>query len=179
MYSANVDGRDFNPHSHKESDSLSSGCKSSHIDFNPHSHKESDCLQYLLLHHIHPFQSTLSQREWRRMRLQSVNPKLFQSTLSQREWREDLHPEDKDNYISIHTLTKRVTITRWYRHIIWYISIHTLTKRVTTSGFKSTSATSDFNPHSHKESDLYPLGVSPHILISIHTLTKRVTLKVS
>ena len=87
------------------------------------------------------FQSTLSQREWHILFI-FIIPFKFQSTLSQREW-----------LVSVN----RVTNTP-------YISIHTLTKRVTLENPERSGARKYFNPHSHKESDLRTLGLPRWLL---------------
>ena len=165
----------FNPHSHKESDYHLFSAFYGKNDFNPHSHKESDAIrdfmQKLQIISIHTltkrvtafrssaavltakFQSTLSQREWPAPMVIRLFSIAFQSTLSQREWRGLAVRWACGKLISIHTLTKRVTVkTGFEQHIVFH-----------------------FNPHSHKESDYWEHGFFSYKSISIHTLTKRVT----
>ena len=56
-------------------------------------------------------------------------------------------------WISIHTLTWRVTTRRELSNYVWDISIHTLTWRVTKYKITHIDKKSDFNPHPHVEGD--------------------------
>ena len=80
-------------------------------DFNPHSHKGSDTENLAVIVLIYPFQSTLPQREWRKTMLTICEQKQFQSTLPQREWRALSLVLIALLWISIHTPTKGVTCT--------------------------------------------------------------------
>ena len=55
--------------------------------------------------------------------------------------------------ISIHTLTRRVTIEQPSMEINLSISIHTLTRRVTDGHGRNRRQDHNFNPHPHTEGD--------------------------
>ena len=144
---------DFNPHPHEEGDAKTDTVGITLLNFNPHPHEEGD----------RPLCSCC------------VLPRYFNP-----------HPHEEGDFckglftpreiISIHTLTKRVTVVRTSPYILDLISIHTLTKRVTQASGNDIAACGYFNPHSHEEGDSdcgQALDWSGEI--SIHTLTKRVT----
>ena len=78
--------------------------------------------------------------------------------------------------VSIHTLTRRVTLLLRTSEKVGDVSIHTLTRRVTDCNRLRGCGRQSFNPHPHAEGDCFmtlPLRVT---IVSIHTLTRRVTL---
>ena len=78
--------------------------------------------------------------------------------------------------ISIHILTKRMTQTFDIKSLFITISIHILTKRMTADKSALSSSSLYFNSHPHEEDDAAPhdLQIEP-CNISIHILTKRMT----
>ena len=58
--------------------------------------------------------------------------------------------------VSIHTLTRRVTMKKVKLPKIVMVSIHTLTRRVTNLAKKVYEMLNSFNPHPHAEGDLFP-----------------------
>ena len=56
--------------------------------------------------------------------------------------------------VSIHTLTRRVTVPVKYTELMYIVSIHTLTRRVTVSREYFIHRTTSFNPHPHAEGDI-------------------------
>ena len=57
------------------------------------------------------------------------------------------------NYISIHALVKRATLTDVIQEITWGISIHALVKRATLQAFDFPLKKKDFNPRPREEGD--------------------------
>ena len=172
-----LDPRDFNPRSHKGSDSKRfSLLRLCQIDFNPRSHKGSDGYVSAEYSDENGFQSTLPQGERQKSLVESQNTQIFQSTLPQGERRDagklpgqrdvDFNPRShkgSDGHIII-----------WAVHR-YKISIHAPTRGATQmtnlkrirEEFQSTLPQgerlcintitrnrSNFNPRSHKGSDL-------------------------
>ena len=83
---------------------------------------------------------------------------VFQSTLPQGEWRLCAKYKVLPTLISIHTPTRGVTFGESPESGRSPISIHTPTRGVTTAALTSACVAQDFNPHSHKGSDVvFPL----------------------
>ena len=101
------------------------------------------------------FQSTLPQGEWQNFHVRFLRSCLFQSTLPQGEWLSRILR------ISAHMIFQS-TLPQGEWHVPdWAVK-----------AFKE-----DFNPHSRKGSDRYPLGISLKLsFISIHTPARGVTL---
>ena len=130
------------------------------------------------------FQSTLPQGEWLSHCVFFSGSQLFQSTLPQGEWHSGLPPsryllnfnphshKGSDDisacktylqYISIHTPTRGVTIAQVaYTAASWFQS--TLPQGEWQFWRKESCSIADFNPHSHKGSDLSAVPPVLHYL---------------
>ena len=144
----------FNSHPHEEDDTACTTLFHLIMNFNSHPHEEDDCsvISFLLL--ILKFQLTSSRRGWpksfdlirmeylhfnshpheeddEKMWWQQQKKSVFQLTSSRRGWLKIIKLIERNEYISTHILTKRMTnmqnLTRRERSI----STHILTKRMT------------------------------------------------
>ena len=78
--------------------------------------------------------------------------------------------------ISIHAPTRGATADFLTANKIYYISIHAPTRGATAyTRFKS-SESRNFNPRSHKGSDIFAQRVPPPLVISIHAPTRGATI---
>ena len=126
----------------------------SNTDFNPRSHKGSDSVESPCMGRPQIFQSTLPQGERRSWHIHFPKVSRFQSTLPQGE-RPIWHGQD---FVELHFNPRSHKgsdfIYRPHRGGL-EISIHAPTRGATTLAYRSRGSRNDFNPRSHKGSDDY------------------------
>ena len=100
---------------------------------------------------------------------------LFQLTSSQGGWLLHNFSFFRNDNISTHILTRRMTVSFSSFSSFSSISTHILTRRMTMVVARLTSSLLHFNSHPHKEDDFRYLIASENENISTHILTRRMT----